>query len=440
MFENIYLQLGLSILLGALIGLQREMNQQKYNIKDFAGFRTFTLISLLGYLAGYISFEILNSIYFLLFGFAGIIIISSIAYYIISKLNPNKISITTQISAILTFIIGILIAKNKYQMSITIAILISTILFLGTKLHSFAKKITIIEAFATIKFAIISLIVLPLLPNKNYTPLEIPGIKYLFLNQNIIPQELLIQLNVFNFYHIWLMVVFISAIAYAGYILMKIIGEKGIILTGFLGGLISSTALTSSFSIESKKMKHLYAPLAVGTIIAASTMFFRILFEVSVLNPDLLNGLTLILMMMGIVGFVISLIILKKTKLNHNQKLKLSSPFSLMPAIKFSLFFLFVLVITKIFSIIYGEKGIYLLSFFSGITDVDAITISLTNLAKSGSISNITAEIGIIIAAFTNTFFKAGIACYFGSKKYFKLIIISFSIMIIIGIISIIFI
>jgi len=440
-FETILFKIIISVLIGSLIGIQREIRQQKLNTKDFAGFRTFTLISLLGFLFGFISNNILKNNNLILIGISGIILISIFAYRATTKIFPESISSITQITAIITFILGMLISYNETQLSITIAILISIILFLGQSLHKFTKKLKETEIFATLKFAIISLVILPLLPNKNYTLLELPIIGNFFKSQTIISKTLLLQLDVFNFYHIWLVVVFISGLAYIGYILMKIFGaEKGIEFTGFLGGLMSSTALTTSFAIESKRLNYLSQPLIIGTVIACSTMFFRIIFEVAILNPSLLIGITLLLGIMGFVGYISSYYLYKKIKLTHIKEVKFDSPFTLKPAIKFSIIFLFVIFISKLFSIIYGNTGIYFVSFLSGISDVDAITISLSNLASMGQISNFTAQIGILIAAFANTIVKGLIAYYFGSKKFSLGIFKIFSIIIITGIISILFI
>ncbi len=440
MFDDVFIGLILSILLGALVGAQREIRQQKENIADFAGFRTFTLVCLLGFFIGYLSTDILNNDNIILIGISGIFLISALAYRAITKMNPKQISTTTAITAILTFILGIIINLGHYQLSIAFAILITTILFLGNSLHKFAKKVTEKEAFATLKFAIISLIILPILPNKNYSLLDFPILGELFSSQTIIDKSLLASLDVFNFYHIWLMVVFISGIGYAGYILMRTIGaEKGILVTGFLGGFMSSTALTSSFSIESKKINYLSNPLAVGTIIACSTMFFRVIVEIAIINPDLLLGITILFSIMGFTGYILALKLFFKKNINHKKKIDVESPFSLGPAMKFAALFVIVIFVSKLFAIILGDSGIYLVAFFSGFADVDAITISLANLAMQNDISNTTAQIGIVLAAFANTIVKGGIAYYLGSRNYSKPIITIFSIIILIGLISLLF-
>ena len=169
MFSNLFVGLILASLLGALIGSQREIRQQRLNLKDFAGFRTFTLISILGFLLGIISNEILKNYYLILIGLFGIFFILVISYRAVSKIYPKNISATTQISALITFLIGILISQNYYQFTITLAILIAAILYLGTIFHEFTKNLKETEIFATLKFAIISLIILPILTKKNYT-------------------------------------------------------------------------------------------------------------------------------------------------------------------------------------------------------------------------------------------------------------------------------
>lgn len=439
MLNDMYIGLMLSILLGLLIGAQREIRQQRLQKKDFAGLRTFTFISILGYIIGFISFNIIHNPNLFILTFFGLIILMGLTYFIIPTVNPKQIGITSQISGLLTFLVGVLVSLKYYQITIGLAIIITTILALGTKLHSFVKKVKNSEVYATLEFAIISLVILPLLPNKNYSPLDLPFIGKIFISQNKISLEFLAQLDIFNFYYLWLMVVFISGIAYVGYILMRTIGaKKGILITGFLGGFMSSTALTSSFSIESKEYKGLSNPLALGVIIACSTMFFRIIFEVLIINSELVYGVFMSLGLMGITGFILVgyLILTGKDDKKSTKKFETDSPFSIKPALKFAFLFLFITFFSKLFTLIYGNSGIYILSFISGITDVDAITISLLTLAKQNSISNVTAQFGILIAAISNTLFKGGIAYYLGSHNFFRNVFLAFSVILAVGGIS----
>lgn len=408
----------LSLLLGSIVGLQREMRIQKENKIDFAGFRTFSFISLLGFLLTYISFEYLESQLLLLIGFAGILLFDLVAYLRVSQESHN-VSVSSQITSLITFLLGVLVGFGLYHLAITLTIILTSMLFFGNKLHDFSKNLSKTEVFASIKFAIISIVILPFLPNQNYSPLEIPFLSKFLFEQSLVSIELLSQLNVINPYKIWLMVVFISSISFAGYILMRTIGaKKGILITGLLGGLVSSTATTMSFSLESKRYPHLYIPLMVGVVLACSIMFFRILFEVMIINYELFPSLFLPMILMGLTGILGAIFIFKRTRLDSVKNVKVNSPFTIIPALKFGFFFLMIGFFSKLFSILYGSGGIYFVSFFSGLADVDAITISLSNMAKNDLITNSTAQIGILIAAFSNTFVKMSIAFWFGSKKF----------------------
>ena len=434
--------MSLSLLLGALIGVQREIRKQKHNLADFAGFRTYTFITLLGFMIGFFSLGFDGWGYVFPVALGGVFVFLGLSYWALEKQNRNQVGLISQVVALLAFMVGVLVSLGEYQISITLAIAITTILFLGSKLHIFAKSLKQEEIFATLKFAIIALIVLPLLPNRNFSPLDFPVLGKFFLAQRVIPLEILANLDVFNLYYLWLMVVFISGIAYVGYILMKTIGaERGILVTGFLGGLMSSTALTSSFAIESRENKGLSMPLAIGIVLASSVMFFRILFEVLVLNPNLFLGLFFSLGLMGLVGVILAFYLFRNhVRLERRVKdFDVDSPFSLGPALKFAGLFLVVMFVTKLLTIIYGNSGIYIVSFLSGITDVDAITISLSRLALEGSVVDGVAQLGIMIGAFANTFFKAGIVYYLGSKDLFRIILLVFGFIIFIGGLSLIF-
>lgn len=441
MLYDLVLGVVLSLVLGFLVGIQREAKLQHENEIDFAGFRSFALVSLFGFLVGFLSNEILKNIYFLLIGFAGIILLSVLAYIFSLKVHPKKVSITAEMSLILMFLAGVLISFGYYHIAISLTIVLSIILYLGEYLHKFAKQLKEVEVVASLKFAIISFVVLPLLPNKDYALTDFPYMENMLSSQSLISVEMLAQLNIFNPYYIWLMVVFISGISFVGYILIRAVGaNKGLLLTGALGGLASSTAVMSSFAIESKRSKNLAMPFVIGALVASSIMFFRVIFEVLVLNPALFSSVVVVFGVMGITGIILSIVLLKKySNSTKPGELKVSSPFTFGPAIKFTLFFVMVLFISKFANIVFGNSGNYLIAFISGFVDVDAITITMANLSKAGEISNQAATISIMIAAFSNTIFKAGIAYYFGSKNFFKGIVLCFLAIIIIGLIALFF-
>jgi uncharacterized membrane protein (DUF4010 family) len=396
----------IALALGALIGLEREYSQAKGKYTSFAGIRTFPLMSLSGAILAYLSQLI--SPWILVGGvivFCGLIIA---AYYTTSK-DSKYHGITTAIAAFIAFFVGILCLSNQAMLAAIVAIATTILLYAKNFLHRFAKKIKRKELADTLKFAIIAFVILPFLPNKGYGPYEI-----------------------FNPFIIWLMVVFISGISFAGYILMKWFGEKGIALAGIFGGLVSSTAVTTSFAARSKKENRVVRALALGVIMANTIMFFRILIVVFALNQSLLLEILLPIGILSLISIIFAYFLYKKAKRIKKHKLKLSSPFTLGPALKFGVFFAVILALVKLADIYLSSKGVYLVSIISGFADVDAITISLSQMAKTSLSKNI-ARNGIILAAITNIAVKGGIAYFFGSKQFGKIVLGLFLTLILIG-------
>jgi uncharacterized membrane protein (DUF4010 family) len=397
----------IALALGALIGLEREYARYKKRGHEFAGIRTFPLIALFGALSAYLG-ELISPLILVV----GIILIGALivlAYFALAERVKQQMGATSEIAGFLTFFLGVMCYYGEIKFSIILAVIITTILYARSFLHHFAKKIKKQEMADTLKFAIIAFVILPLLPNKGYGPLEI-----------------------FNPYVIWLMVVFISGIGFAGYIMMKWFGEKGITLAGILGGLVSSTAVTSSFAARSKKEKKIYRALVLGVVLANTIMFVRILIEVFVLNRDLFFYMLLPVSILIAVCAAFSYILWRKAK-DAKGKVDLGSPFTLGPALKFGAFFAVILALVKVADVYLSSKGVYLVSIVSGLADVDAITVSLSQLANT-TLSLETARNGIILAALTNVGVKGGIAYFFGDRKKFGKIIVSlYAVLIVLG-------
>ncbi len=413
---QLFQQLGASLVLATLIGLEREQVNQKYNCKAFAGIRTYALIGLLGALS-YILSE--YSIWLMVLVGAGIVGLLLI-YYFLAAAREKMMGATSEVAVLIVYIVGVLCAMDRFVLATVVALLTFTVLHFKDPLHKMAKHLKRKEVLSTVQFIVIAFVILPILPNVNYGPYEF-----------------------FNPYIIWLMVVFISGISFVSYILIKVLGAKrGIGITGFLAGLVSSTALTMTFSGQSKKNKKIVDPYVVAVVVASSAMFFRILIEVLVLNPDLFKTLSIPMLSMGFTGLLSILYFwFKKEKIPQNVQrspLKLKSPFSLGPALKFGLFFALILFLVKFSDDVMGEKGIYLTSLVSGIVDVDAITLSMAKAAKDG-LSHISAITAITIAAITNTIVKGGIFFVFGNRRVAFRIMAVFMLMLFAGGISLIF-
>ena len=208
-----------------------------------------------------------------------------------------------------------------------------------------------------------------------------------------------------------------------GYFLMRIFGSRnGILLTGFLGGLVSSTAVTLSFAGESKKHKGLEFAYIVGVLIACSSMFFRILLEVAVVNSELLQDVFVPLFLMGGLIVLISVYVffqflsVKQDTQSAAEIGMMDTPFRLVPALKFALLFSTIMLVSEWMVDVFGSSGLYLTAIFSSISDVDAIVLSIANLAKSGAVDQFTAVVAIVISAVVNTLVKAFLFWFLGSR------------------------
>jgi uncharacterized membrane protein (DUF4010 family) len=240
---------------------------------------------------------------------------------------------------------------------------------------------------------------------------------------------------VLNPYRIWLMVVFISGISFLGYILIKIVGSReGIGLTGFLGGLASSTAVTLSFSQRSQDQSSLAKPFALAITVAWTMMFARVLLEVAAINPELLRVVWLPMIAAGLAGLVYSLYLYFAQSWEEEGSVSFTNPFELGPALKFGLLYAVILVVARTAQIYFGETGVYFSSVLSGLADVDAITVSMAQL--SASVSGIplrTASRAIVLATMANTLVKGGIVVVLGSGSLRKAIIPGFLLIIATG-------
>lgn len=372
----------ISILIGFSIGLERSIRFNLQNINSFAGSRTFALISLSGFLSAYLSekypyFLYLNTI------IIGILIISA---YLLKVIHYKKQGSTTHFAAIITFLLGILV-YIKIEYAIFIGVSVIVILSLKSKLETLESKISVKDINAAVLLLVMTFLILPILPDKTIDPYHL-----------------------FNPYKTWLMAVLISALSFIGYISLKFVGNKGILITAAAGGLFSSTAVTFTLSKMYKETKSNKLIYIAGISIANSIMFARVYIETLLVNKELSYKILLPFLFATIFGFIYSYYFYKKSttqKIDINIESK--NPLEIDEAIKFAIIFAIIYAAAEFISNKYGNLGIYLLSFFSGITDVDAITLSLSNLAIS-KIAELTAINGILIASITNSIVKFLIA------------------------------
>lgn len=405
--------LGLTFLLGTLIGLERERRQSKEDPHVF-GIRTMALTALLGFFVQTLfAGEAISALFHGCF--MGLVLLS----YAITAYKQNRTGTTTEIGALFVYMIGVLMARGETVLATIIGLIVLFLLHYRSTLRLFAAEVEREEVYDTVKFILIAFVILPLLPNESMGPLE-----------------------VFNPYTIWLMVVLVSSISFVSYVGVRLLGaQKGIGLGGFLGGLMSSTAVSMSFSQMSRKAKGIVNPFVFGILIASTAMFFRVLLEVSIINAALLDQLTVSMGAMGGAGLLVSFWFWwkgkdKKTQEVSESEMPLNSPFQLKPALKFGALFALLLFLSKYASLSLGDAGVYLTALISGTMDVDAITISMASLELSGDLSTEIAVRAITIAAITNTLVKGGIVYFFASPKVGRRTLASVAVILSVGVVS----
>lgn len=403
-----------ALLIGALIGLEREFVQQRSGEQEFGGIRTFALMSLLGAVAAFLTDQYGPLIFLAVY--LGLILLLW-ASLLASSMRGVEEGITTEVTALLVPLFGAMMIWNQPAVAAALGVITALILALKPRLHGAARRMSAEDLRATLEFSIITAVVLPLLPNEGFGPF-----------------------GVLNPFQIWLLVVFISGIGFLGYVLMKYLGpERGIGITGLLGGLASSTATTLSFAGRSKTNAGLSTVLAQGILLASCVMFPRVLIEVAVVNPALVRQVVVPLATMLIAG-VIAVYILRRRgraeeKADHGG-VELSNPLRLKTAITFGLVFAVVLVAVEAANEYFGSAGVYIASILAGITDVDSITLSVSNLSLKGLLDPRVAAIAIILATIMNTIAKAVMAMVLGTPRLRRLVSRAFGLVVLAGLIS----
>lgn len=380
--------------IGMLVGFERE-RQRRQGVEMFAGVRTFALLSLVGCTSALIS-DHTGSPLPLVASLAGVAALLYAAYRRQLKNTATGPGLTTEVTALLTVLVGALCYYQYIELAAALGVAIFMLLSFKPQLHELAEAITYEDIYATIKFAVVSLIVLPILPNRSFGPPPF---------------------DVLNPYNIWWMVVLISAISFAGYVLMKLLDAgRGIGLTGILGGIVSSTAVTLNFSGRSKQAVEIAPALALGIILAWSAMFARVLVEVLAVNRPLLGALWPPMVAGLAAGLLYAYLLYRHEGYSRVESINFNNPFELMPAFKFGLVYAAVLLIVRTAETHFGTTGVYVSSVLSGTVDLHAITLSMAQLGLKGGIALDTAANAITLAALSNTVVKAGIVMIVGSK------------------------
>ncbi len=378
-------RLGLALAVGLLIGLERGWRERAAaEGSRVAGIRTFALIGLGGGLAALLTGPLIGLAFGLVFaGFAALMI----AAYI-GDIRPGDVSATTAVAALVTFLLGAIAVAGRMEVAASAAVVTAILLSAKPVLHRWVEHIEYPELSAVLKLLLISVVMLPVLPNRTVDPWD-----------------------ALNPYELWWMVVLIAGLSFCGYVAVRLIGpERGVMLTGLLGGLTSSTAATLNFARLSRQSEGAERLLAAAAAVACATMLPRILLVVGVLNLPLLLRLLAPLGGAALVTYLAAGLLWHRPAGDKSPvSVRIDNPFEFWLAVRFGLLLTAIMLLARLVPSWLGEQGVFLLAAIAGLGDVDAISLSMARYGGA-SVSLEGAAIAVALAALANTLVKAGLA------------------------------
>jgi uncharacterized membrane protein (DUF4010 family) len=387
--SDIFVPLAIALGLGLLVGFQRQRTEE-----SLAGFRTFPLITLAGALAGKLGVWT-HTPWMLpagLLGLVALIVMGNLARW---RRGEVGVGITTEVAALVMFLVGATAAVGPRAAAVVMGGVVAALLHFKRPMHALAQRLKDDEMQALMRIVVIGLVILPVLPDQAYGPYE-----------------------VLNPFRIWLMVVLIAGISVASYVLYKLVDARaGTLLGGLLGGLISSTATTASYARRARGDLAVAPAAAVVLMLASTVVFARIFIELGVVAPAVLRRVVAPLGAMAAINVLLSGVGFWLWGRVRAEPTGPEDPTQLRPALVFGALYGGVLFAVAAAKQYLGEAGLYAVAAVSGLTDIDAITLSLANLADVGRIEIGTAWRAILLAALANLVFKTGIAFVLGGRE-----------------------
>ena len=373
--------------------------------------------------------------------------------YVYTTFQKDKMGVTTEYSALLTYAIGVIVMQGQYAIAVILSIFILVILSSKEYLQQWKEKISRDELGNSLKFAVIALVILPLLPDMKFSFSDVAlwfGMGKEASIARAVCQDSFMHfldcfwhMKFFNPYSIWKFVVLMTAVEYAGYIFSKTMGPgAGIVASGAIGGLVSSTATTAAMSKKSQEDVGNIDAYVLGTLTANSIMFLRVMIITLVIAPQILATVFVPAMAMFVVFFVSIAYFWyqgkkKKEQKNLEVEKNLESPFQILPAIKFAIFILFIKFISALIQL-FQIKTLYVpFAIVSGLADVDAPTLEFASLGRDGQVSLFFAGMLILIAVMSNNAVKGSLAWRFGAPQFGKSVVGVFLASALVGFLSI---
>lgn len=389
-------KLALALGLGLLVGLQREFAD-----KRLGGIRTFPLIALLGAIAALLAREFDGWV--LAAGFLAITAVVAIGNWVKLSAGPTSPGVTTEMSMLLVYALGALTVVAEAPVVLVVAGAVAVLLQLKAPLHGAVERLGDEDVRAIMQFVLISLVILPVLPDRTYGPYDV-------LN----PRE------------IWWMVSLIVGIGLAGYLAYRFLGQRaGTILGGILGGLVSSTATTVGFSRRAKEQPALSPLAAIVVVIASAVVFVRVLIELATVAPRVFSEtappIAVMLVWTALVaGVAYRLHRPGDEEGGGDEALDLGNPSELRSALVFGALYAAILLAVAAAQDLLGRRGLYAVALISGLTDMDAITLSTARRMSSGELASATGWRLVLVASLSNLAFKLGIVAFVGPRRLLR--------------------
>jgi uncharacterized membrane protein (DUF4010 family) len=384
-----------ALMVGLLIGLERERAQSRRQQKSFAGVRTFPLIALLG--AGMAELDPETGAAGIIAGFLAVAALCLLNYR--HGQQEGHTGATTEMAALGTYVLGAFAGFGELVVAGAIGVAVAVLLAAKPHLESFSRALTEQELVAVLQLAVISAIVLPILPDKGYPPYE--------------------ALNPFK---IWLVVVLISAISFGGFFAIRLFGDRfGVLLAALVGAVASSTAVTMAMAERSRQAEAEGAgrQAAAGAVLASIVMCARIAVLVAVTGPRVLPPLAPTLLAMAATGGLAVLWLGRRARHEpaEGTAQAVTNPFRLRSALLFGAIYAVILVLVRAAHDFFGSAGLFVAAAMSGLADVDPITLALAREVNGGGAPSQLAA-GIALAAVANMIVKLGIAVSAGQGAF----------------------
>lgn len=412
--------LGMATVAGLLIGFEREQSAPKRGQTGEAslgGVRTHPLVALVGALTTLLSGQLGPVLP--LAAFAAVVVLLAISYA--SEVKRDDRGLTSEAAFLLSFLLGVLSASStvlpdamdRLGLVMALTVIVTLLLSIKPSLHALVQRVSHEDLFATLKFLLVAVVVLPMLPDHDTGPM-----------------------NAFNPRSVGWMVVLITGVSFVGYVAVRWVGSnRGLAITGLVGGLVSSTAVTLTFSGRARAEPHLRNASALAVVLACGVMTIRVPVLVAITHSALLGAVLLPLGFMTAASGLVA-VFLYRTKgkvVASAGEVNVPNPVELSSAVKFALLYAGVLFVSRLAHAHLGTRGVYLTGILAGTTDVDAITLSTARMAADGVLAATPAATAILLATAANTLVKCGIAVAVGGRAFARVMVPSFAVTLLAG-------